>query len=620
MLNVYLPVVQGGNVCKWADDSQRLILEHFDTINNSPSQIYCYALPFAPSSSWLHKYYTPELLQGPKVVRGAKAEWGACSRTVPLDDDGKALSCWNNTIAVGIYSGSIAILSAITGTQVAVLSGHTGRVKSLTFSSDGRSLVSGSNDKTVKLWDMQTGGVVKTFHGHTDRVNSVSISVDCVMIASGSDDKTICLWGIQIRECLCTIQQQEWVRCVSFSPLNPQHIFSISGGKIWEWDVNGHQIPSIYDGSCIMFSPDHAQFALKNGSELIVYNSHSRAIVTKFNVANNTSCHCFSPDRRLIAAADNKTAYVWDITSQDPHLIETFIGHTGEINSLVFSSPSSLVSTGRGRSVKFWKIGTLLTDNAATNTQSTPPSSASIKSISLQARDGVAISSDSKGVVKIWDISTGACRAAFQTPVKFSGGWAMQDARLIDNRLIVIWRQDHKIHIWEAEKGELLQNLRTPRFNNLRISGDGSKIICLSRGLIQAWSMWTWELVCEIKSDLRGNLYPDFLCTESPRIWICSYDSPAQEGWDFGTSGSAPVPFDPSTGRPHLDLVSYCWWKCGDPLWIKDTVTGKRVFQLSGKYAMSEYIRWDGQFLVAGYDDGEVLILDFHHISSQVIQ
>ena len=76
----------------------------------------------------------------------------------------------------------------ITGSQTATLSGHIDVVVSAVFSSDGRSLVSGSDDRTVKLWDMQTGGAIKIFSGHTEIVHSASISVDCTTIASGSHD------------------------------------------------------------------------------------------------------------------------------------------------------------------------------------------------------------------------------------------------------------------------------------------------------------------------------------------------------------------------------------------------------------------------------------------------
>ena len=472
MLEVCSPLVQGGNVCKWADDSQQFILEHFETIHGSPSLIYHSALLLSPLSSWLHTYYTPQLLQGPKVVRGVEVGWGACSRTVSLDSSGQALSCWSDTIAVGSGSGKIITLSAITGSQMAVLSGHTNLVHSLTFSSDGRSLVSGSYDQTVKFWDVQTGGVVQTFYGHTDWVYSVSISVDCTRIALGSGDHTIRLWDIQTGECLCTIQRQQDVFCVSFSPLNPQHIFSVSDDKICEWDTDGYQIPSTYDGSHIIFSPDHTKFALCNGNDITVQNSDSRTTVARFNVSDYTECFCFSPDGNFIAAAVDTTAYVWDITSQDPHLIATFIDHTDDITSLVFSSPSSLVSVSDD--VKFWKIGTSPSDNISANSQSTPFCSAWIKSITLQARDGIVVSSDRDGVVKTWDISTGVCKASFQTPAGDCYPWAKQDARLIDSRLIFIWCPYDKIHVWEIETGELLQTLVTPQLYDLRISGDGS--------------------------------------------------------------------------------------------------------------------------------------------------
>ena len=117
----------------------------------------------------------------------------------------------------------------------------------------------------------------------------------------------------------------------------------------------------------------------------------------------------------------------------------------------------------------------------------------------------------------------------------------------------------------------------------------------------------------EVKLGLGKAPYLDSLYIDEPRVWIHFQDSSTQEGWDFGTSGSSPIPFDPSVGGPHLELVGYARRLS----WIEDTITGKRVFQFHGRYAEPLDIQWDGQYLVAGYYSGEVLILDFSHVLSR---
>ena len=120
----------------------------------------------------------------------------------------------------------------------------------------------------------------------------------------------------------------------------------------------------------------------------------------------------------------------------------------------------------------------------------------------------------------------------------------------------------------------------------------------------------------ESKIELDGEIYLDSLCIDNSRVWICSKRSSVQEGWDFGISGSSPIPLNPSTERPHLDFIGDASWQTNGPCWIKDRVTGKNIFQLSGRYARPDDVRWDGQYLVAGYKSGEVLILDFYSMYS----
>ena len=314
--------IQVGGICKWTNDTQRFLLENIDVIHESPSKIYYFALPLCPLSSWLYECYALKSKEV-RVVKGLLAEWGKCSRTVALGSVPLAISYWNTTIAAGLESGDIIILDAITGSCTAILSGHDGCVRSVTFSSDGKLLVSGSDDNIVKLWDVQTGGIVQDFSGHNHYVLSVSISADSAIIASGSCDKTIRLWDVSTGECHNVIEQDEWVLQVSFSPMAPKQLVAgLNNNTVSCWDVNGCQIGPKYNGFYIGVSLDGKQFALCDENAITVQTFETSATVAEFHVNSGTPSHCcFSPDGKLIAAAVGETAYVWDISSSDsqPH-------------------------------------------------------------------------------------------------------------------------------------------------------------------------------------------------------------------------------------------------------------------------------------------------------------
>lgn len=96
--------------------------------------------------------------------------------------------------------------------------GHSHIVQDVTISADGAYALSGSWDKTLRLWDLETGKSTKRFVGHTGDVLSVSIATNLRQIVSASRDKTVKVWNT-IGECMETLSgHKDWVSAVRFSP------------------------------------------------------------------------------------------------------------------------------------------------------------------------------------------------------------------------------------------------------------------------------------------------------------------------------------------------------------------------------------------------------------------
>ena len=109
-----------------------------------------------------------------------------------------ALSPDNKTLATGDYeNGVIKLWDVETGKEKLELNGHTIGVMGLSFSSDGKTLVSGSKDKTIKLWDVETGREKQTLTGHNGWVYDVNYSPDGTTLVSASEDKTVMIWDVQ---------------------------------------------------------------------------------------------------------------------------------------------------------------------------------------------------------------------------------------------------------------------------------------------------------------------------------------------------------------------------------------------------------------------------------------
>ena len=208
---------------------------------------------------------------------------------------------------------------------------------------------------------------------------------------------------------------------------------------------------------------------------------------------------------------------------------------------------------------------------------------------------------------------TGRCKATFHTLVQnFKNG----DFHVIGNSSVFVSYRNEKICIWYTDNKEpYMMDIPIFGFRDIRISGDGSKFFCLDHGCIQAWSTQTREFVDIVRFKDEPSNYS--LIVDGSRVWVHFQNSQTQ-GWDFGISGSTPVPLpNVPPNKPYLGYINGTREPNTGPSRVEDVITGKEVYRLTGKYARPTASKWDGQYLVAGYTSGEVLILDLNAMIPQ---
>lgn len=194
---------------------------------------------------------------------------------------------------------------------VFTLPGHSSFVNSLAISPDGKILASGSWDKTIKIWNLETTELIGTLTGHTDRVNSVAISYDGKMLVSGSSDETIKFWNLHNGDLLCTFPGHSME--VNSVAINPKHqIIASCGGadntiKLWN---------------------------LRTGELLRTLKGHS----------DNVNAVVFSPDGKILASgSSDATSKVWDVESGK--LLRTLSGLNVGVNSVAIAPDGQILAS-----------------------------------------------------------------------------------------------------------------------------------------------------------------------------------------------------------------------------------------------------------------------------------
>lgn len=279
------------------------------------------------------------------------------------------------------------------------LSGHSDFVWSVALSSDGQTLVSGSEDKTIKIWNLDTGQLLRTLNGYSDSVRSVAVSSNGEIIASGSADKTVKLWNLETG--VRTFSEHSGpVWSIALSP-DGQTLVSGSQDntiKIWHLPTGGLRRTLVgHSGPVfsVAISPNR-QIASAGGDKTIkIWNLDTGQLLrTLRGHSDAVRSVAFSPDRQKLASTSwDKTVKVWDLRTGK--VIRTFVGHSDRAISVAFVSDRQIASTSVDKTIKIWDLQTGLVRNLSGHSDW-------VLSVATSSMKGTLVSGSKDKTIKIW--------------------------------------------------------------------------------------------------------------------------------------------------------------------------------------------------------------------------
>ena len=385
-----------------------------------------------------------------------------------------AFSPDGNLLATGDTDGEIRLwqiaegVATLHATPVHTLHAHQGWVQEIAFSRldvTGEMpllLASGSEDKTVKLWDVSNGKCLKTLQEHSNWVQSVAFSPDGRTLACGSEG-TITFWDVESGECLKIFETNgSWVFSVAFSPDGKTLACGSIEGAVRIWDVA--------KGICLQEMPGHTGWVW---------------------------CVAFSPDGSTIASCgDDSTVRLWDVAKGTCR--QVLSGHTGWVWHVAFSPDGeTLASGGADHTVKLWDVSN------ATCRLTLEGHGTWVAAIAFHPNKQMLASGSIDRTVRFWDTQTGNCWKTLQGSRDFVHSVAFCPSSSFDSQRILVSGSDLAIRLWNCATGECFKTLQvdTNWIWCVVFSPDGRMLACGGDRFLRIWDWNTGQSLRTFQGD-----------------------------------------------------------------------------------------------------------------------
>ncbi|MEG4584108.1 protein kinase [Microcoleus sp. MOSTC5] len=291
-----------------------------------------------------------------------------------------------------------------------ILHGHSDSVNAVVINPQGNILASASDDKTIKLWDLQTGEFIHTFFGHSARVDAVAISPDGRMMVSGSFDRKVIEWKLDKKAMI-------------------REFYSDFGSPY------SHRYGSVYS---VAFSCDSGAIASASGDQSIkLWNQRNGALVQKLSGhSDKVLSVSFRPQSMMLASGSaDKTIKMWLVGIGES--VRTFVGHSDWVYAIAFSQDGkTIVSGSADATVKLWNADTGELINTLRG------HSDAVISVAISPDRETMASGSRDGTVKLWNLQTGECLCSLAgcNPVAFSP----------DGQTLVTGGDGGEVLVWRA--------------------------------------------------------------------------------------------------------------------------------------------------------------------------